>query len=319
MNRGKLGEFFWESGWHELRALRIPASDLKIDEFLRGPVNPQRGSSLFGLPVELFAAVVAELADEDDGPLQVLCLAVTCKAALSHIRKRILDHHHKFLSYHARHRMICIGEYTQPPPEGMLNADETQQLTAYLEEQSAGSDEDTFLPGFYGFVEEACYDPGARVPRMPSELEVKLWSLPRENPSDPKLLSDASLFEVVKSGYYPEDRPWALCNLTKREYVREDAAREVCRGLPPDVAGHRPSLWHFVLACICWSYDETSIGMPLDEDDARALTRGRWAGDKLAIVLIDRMDEELGKGPAWTDVDVTAEVGGFVELLWKSY
>ncbi|KAI0636612.1 hypothetical protein C8Q77DRAFT_513804 [Trametes polyzona] len=309
----KLGEFFWEGDFWHVEALRVPASDLKIDELLRGPVNPQRASLLFRLSVELFDAIVTEVFDDnqeisDNYPF--LCLAVTCKIALSHTRKRILECHRRTYSPLALHRLICLGEYTRVLPQGMLNADEIQEILEFCEKQRER----------YG--PEECAPPGqvdlssfAREYYL--ECREGLREYRRRSKADELSPMDASLLAAVASGYFPKDQPWALCNVTNREYIREAAAVDLCRGLPvPKDTMDPPELWHFILATICWSQD-SSIALQTSKKDAKKLAQGRWAGGRLAIVLQDRMDEEAGSGPAWTDV--TDEVGALVKRLWKRY
>ncbi|KAM5542363.1 hypothetical protein V8D89_003822 [Ganoderma adspersum] len=110
---------------------------------------------------------------------------------------------------------------------------------------------------------------------------------------------------------YPSG-PRALCNLSKGEYVREDALR-TARGARLGV-GRRIEWGHVLLTRICWSSSSES-GMPGDGNVNERLCRGPWAGDRVCITSVDVLPELEG-GRAWRDA--SAEVEEVLSGVWKT-
>ena len=102
--------------------------------------------------------------------------------------------------------------------------------------------------------------------------------------------------------------PRALCNLSKGEYVREDALPTARGG---DM-GMRIEWGHVLLARICWSSSSKS-GMPKEGNER--LCRGPWAGDRVCITSVDALPE-AEEGRAWRDV--SAEVEEVLSGVWKT-
>ena len=111
---------------------------------------------------------------------------------------------------------------------------------------------------------------------------------------------------------YPHG-PRALCNLSKGQYMREDAlsnAHGQHTGL-----GRRVEWGHVLLARICWSSSSES-GMPTGDGDINErLCRGPWAGDRICITSVDVLPEAEGRR-AWRDV--SAEVEEVLREVWKT-
>ncbi|KAI0263360.1 hypothetical protein BC834DRAFT_971354 [Gloeopeniophorella convolvens] len=102
---------------------------------------------------------------------------------------------------------------------------------------------------------------------------------------------------------------WALCNLSKREYVREDAL--VVRAAPD--AARAPVRFGFgqaLLSRICWS-SQASTTMAYQG----SIHRGVWAGDRFAITEAERLPGFAQPG-LWRDV--SEEVRRELEALWRS-
>ncbi|KAG8988825.1 hypothetical protein FRB94_000382 [Tulasnella sp. JGI-2019a] len=75
-----------------------------------------------------------------------------------------------------------------------------------------------------------------------------------------------------------------LCNLSKREYVRQQAVEaHGCAGFGA-----------FLLSRICWSSD-SSVSMAYEGD----IHRGIWAGDRFEITTIDAL---RGGETNWKDI-----------------
>lgn len=106
----------------------------------------------------------------------------------------------------------------------------------------------------------------------------------------------------------------ALCNISKGEYVRGDAIKELGSDGPARIGLKRVNvcLDHALSAYFCWSSDG-NWRMPLTDDTEKKLTRGRWAGGRFEIVHEDEMRSDLD----W--VDITDEAVTWLTELWKEY
>lgn len=251
----------------------------KVDELLLGSVADQLSSRLLGLAQELYDLFLDDL--EDMSYMALLSCAVTCKAALARSRRHIETHQRRYIPRGlAGHRLICVGEYANllsQLPSGMLTDEEAEEVRDFGEhnEESDGS------PSLWAYASEhfdrrSNYD--LRNPNTSFQERVQecAWAMPQR-----WRLGDWIL--VMGVVCYPKRWPWALCNLVKREYMREQAAMQLCETLPSKPwrpwDSKRPGFWHFLLANICCSYS-SSYAMTYQGND---LANGRWAGDRFAI------------------------------------
>ncbi|KAG8991158.1 hypothetical protein FRB94_012703, partial [Tulasnella sp. JGI-2019a] len=88
-----------------------------------------------------------------------------------------------------------------------------------------------------------------------------------------------------------------LCNLSKREYLRQETIK----------AHGRAGFGTFLLARICWSWDP-SVSMKY----TGGIHRGIWAGDRFEITTIDAM-----KGGVTNWKDVSEEMGKEMATIWE--
>ncbi|KAI0083570.1 hypothetical protein BDY19DRAFT_910509 [Irpex rosettiformis] len=110
------------------------------------------------------------------------------------------------------------------------------------------------------------------------------------------------------SAKYESSHPWALCNLSKGEYVRADAVAALTDsdGSNPFFEGYI-NLGQALLSQICWLSDG-SIAMCCGGD----LHRSRWAGDRFEVTTMDKLSLNI----TWKDV--SGEVTETLEMIWKS-
>ncbi|KAF8880061.1 hypothetical protein BD779DRAFT_1788734 [Infundibulicybe gibba] len=94
---------------------------------------------------------------------------------------------------------------------------------------------------------------------------------------------------------------WVLLNISKRQYVRENAITHLDM-----MAGHRIAhLGHALLSHIYWSSQSHVLGCRKD------ICRGSWAGDAFEITTLDRMEQH--SGVPW--IDVSDEMASWLEEL----
>ena len=89
-----------------------------------------------------------------------------------------------------------------------------------------------------------------------------------------------------------------LCNITKREYVRDPVVAD--REIPQCV-----TLAHALITLICWS-PSANYALSYNLEAVKKMKRGSWAGDRFRIgteVALAEMEEE-----GWTDVTEDATV-----------
>ncbi|KIM36809.1 hypothetical protein M413DRAFT_448934 [Hebeloma cylindrosporum] len=174
-------------------------------------------------------------------------------------------------------RVVCFGDYARSWPDG-IDGDSLQTVTT--------SDEDS-----------------------------------EDESESPQLLFMASCREYtyVDRGYkresYPNNRIWALRNISKKLYVRSDGipiidenknltyyVRSGLQGLP--------GFGQVLLTNILWS-DDNSTSMPFSD------VQGSWAGDRLDIRLMDDVVEELQE-EGWKDISRQEAIKLYNILLQES-
>lgn len=121
---------------------------------------------------------------------------------------------------------------------------------------------------------------------------------------------DVSRMKVMLRTSYTTSQGWALCNLSKKEYVRADEiarmTKSTCRG--PWIK-HTVNLGMVLLLRTTWS----SAELVEIKDPKGDMHRGVWAGDRFEITTLNRLK---GGQKGWKDVSmvVVAEVDALCEL-----
>ena len=159
-------------------------------------------------------------------------------------------------------RIICLGDYADSWPDGVINDGDFLQTAS-----DVASD---------GAIE--------RSPQVFTESCRNIGS--------------------VNCGYekrnsYPNDRVWALRNISKKLYVRSDGIPTVNDEKNLTYKAHDglqgfPNFGHVLLANIVWSDDDST---PMSFSDVQ----GGWAGDRIDVHLMDDVAEELQEG-GWKDI-----------------
>ncbi|OBZ76191.1 hypothetical protein A0H81_03968 [Grifola frondosa] len=119
---------------------------------------------------------------------------------------------------------------------------------------------------------------------------------------------ESQRFDMLSIPDYPNDPPWVLCNLSKGEYFRAEAVR--------DLTGHAfigpfkrnrtgVGLGEILLFRICLSPASMYKGN---------IRPGVWAGDRFAITTVRGMERLRGTA-AWKDIseEITKELLAIVE------
>ena len=153
-------------------------------------------------------------------------------------------------------RIICLGDYHEDLPNGLLSISEQEEL------DKADGGEGTTL---YSFADKY-YQP----------------------------VNGISAFKRPQlSGGH-----WILRNLSKHEYVREEAIKVASmERMSNNRSSKEIGLGQVVLSRICWSTDN-SCAMSYYKKD---IHRGVWAGDRFDITTINQV--VVGdSGKQWTDV-----------------
>lgn len=141
-------------------------------------------------------------------------------------------------------RIICVGDYIEDWPDGLLSQREVEEMEA----------KDT--TSLYDMIRLVPYD------------EVDAAHIPRMT-------------------VYEHETPIVLRNLTKRQFVREDVLfHELASG--PLADDEQIQLGHVVVSLICWSGDHY-------------MAEGLWAGNRLDVVSVKTLEEELDAGDPWQD------------------
>jgi len=158
-------------------------------------------------------------------------------------------------------RIICLGDYHEDLPDGMLSISEQEELDR--------ADEGKEMT-LYAFADE----------HYQSVDGISAFNRPR-----------------LSGGH------WILRNLSKYEYVREEAVKVASvEGMGNNRSSNKIGLGQVVLSRICWSTDDSCAMSYYDED----IHRGVWAGDRFDITTINQVvvkDSEK----QWTDVSDKVE------------
>lgn len=242
--------------------------------------RPSGKAFLVNQSVEIIQLVYKSVHDIQDA----ICLGLTCKRLLA----LGLDHNHglivTFSAQWAGHRLICLGDYAQDDdlPPGVLSPED--ELCLYEAETSLREFSEESLPKL---------DEGRR-----SALRAGNWEFLTGLSWVERAQYDAIVRIANFRGCDSELRESLLCNLTKREYVRQEAAE----------AHGQAGLGEFLLARICWSSDP-SASMSYEGE----IHRGVWAGDEFEVTTFDRL---RGGSEGWKDV--SDEMSREMEDMWES-
>ncbi|KAG8997336.1 hypothetical protein FRB94_007691 [Tulasnella sp. JGI-2019a] len=281
----KLGELFFKFSAEVLVSdLRVP-DKVSFDEIMKVTRNaydtkptdctnsetqlPEGVPLLTNLPVEIIKMSFKSIDKLQDA----ISLGLTCKRLL----EIGLDQINRILAVSAGRwaggRIACIGGY-----EG--NRDMPNHVLT-PEEQAILEDRDISLYE-YGDSFEEVY--GRCLPQCDSDFSRRLSQVERRQ-YRAIVGAAGDLFETA-----------VLCNLSKREYVRQEA-----------VEGFGSvGLGTFLLSRICWSED-SSVSM-----EFRDICDGDWAGDRFEITTINAL-----KDGADTWEDVSEGMAGLMEKIWE--
>lgn len=220
-------------------------------------------------------------------PYDAICLCLTSVRMLELGLQRVNQLLTALASPWAGDRLICIGDYARNKdmPRNVLTRDEWE----HLDEAKVT----LFSHAFSAF-------------RKPRGNNLLTSNRTHTGLSPIEKRQFRALLRRSKSCAWDEDRirNWVLCNLTKREYVRQETvdAHKKAHGKAAGFAG-------FLLSRICWSSDP-SVSMSYNGD----IHRGVWAGDRFEITTIDLLREGEKE---WKDV--SHEMGKEMAEIWEEY
>ena len=276
-----------------------------------------------------------------------IALAITCKHMLSVGKPHVLRATRAHWAPWAGCRLICVGSETLPGdlPPGMLTIEEEQAIGTWGETEAMMKADNTS----HAIEERSDQDSAeedadegwdVRRPTLPNYVRSHYrlvfggwWEWRRTDagqtlhhaitmehiahPFLDHLLGDARRFAALypqtsSAPAYPAGLR-ILCNLSAKEYVREDALQ-----LGRAHGRENGASWaHVLLSRICWS-SHPSTG--LDGERAKMLHRGPWAGGRFCITTLESLPEAMaalglnvGEVGEWRDV--SAEVDEVLQDL----
>ncbi|KAI0329621.1 hypothetical protein GY45DRAFT_1435285 [Cubamyces sp. BRFM 1775] len=296
----KLGEWFFDNQYALMQALRVKAPmsfSRHIKERLNTGRRATQTSKFLKLPNEILSMVLIELKHDK----ALLYFAATCKA-LHSLSEPVFFHFYEqfYPSWHDC-RVVCLGDSMDQDdtlPPGVLTESELEWVAS--ERDALGSCYGVFRQYYEDYSER-------RRPFRESCLRGLGWSysayyLSPAYQADYAMLS--MLCEEVPRRLSSEENYEVLCNISKREYIRD-------RNL---TVPEKVTLAHALITMICWSpYADYALNYELEATEN--MNQGRWVGDKFRIVPEEAfVDSELNNGD-WTDV--TAEVDTVLQDLCK--
>ncbi|KAL1696472.1 hypothetical protein GGG16DRAFT_120752 [Schizophyllum commune] len=208
----------------------------------------------------------------------------------------------------AEHRLICVGEYTEPddiPPGLELSEEEKEELNNTVEDEDDG--------------EECC----ATLSNIPSKDSIERRDL------ESVLFSESRwkwhvyyipgltgvMHKLIPTRPSKFDPSLVLRNLSTRQYVRGQAIKEFNQTVVPGHNGREgmvPCLADAIMPRVCWASDGC---MSINYEGPLQVHRGVWAGNRFDIVPEDLFLAECkSSDQPWTDV--SAEVIAEVEAIW---
>ena len=184
-------------------------------------------------------------------------------------------------------RVVCLGDYAEyeDVPKTLYTAAEL----AVIEEKCKNGNKDE-VDTTYGGIHMLGID----------SCELRLGAYEYQNPrlwrdeTNEWLArftkADRKRFDALMAITYPDRADWVLANLSKKEYVRASEIAKLARrpdDPQPFLPNCFPDLGHALLTRIAWSSDN-SLSMGSNEVTEN-LHRGKWVGDKMCIVTLDRL------------------------------
>ncbi|KAL1752796.1 hypothetical protein FB107DRAFT_292895 [Schizophyllum commune] len=199
----------------------------------------------------------------------------------------------------AEHRLICVGEYTEPddiPPGLELTEEEKEELNNTVEDEDDG--------------EECC----ATLSNIPSKDSIERRDLESVLFSESRWKWHVYYIPGL-TGAIQFDPSLVLRNLSTRQYVRGQAIKEFNQTVVPGHNGREgmvPCLADAIMPRVCWASDGC---MSINYEGPLQVHRGVWAGNRFDIVPEDLFLAECkSSDQPWTDV--SAEVIAEVEAIW---
>ncbi|KAH9899407.1 hypothetical protein C8Q73DRAFT_663128 [Cubamyces lactineus] len=309
----KLGEWLFQDHHDDLLELlraKAPITMPKeIEKRLTEGKTAVQSSTLFKLPTEILDMILAELHRDD----VLFMFAITCKAIFVIAERHLVKFYEDLFPSWRDCRIICVGEYMDEQdelPAGVLTESEREWVES--ERENWGSCWSIFSETFKNerfkrvkdFKSPAC--------------RALLWKDEAWGPH--------GYTSIERGGAYSVDRNMlralhgneqvsttsrvdreVLCNVSKREYVRDVAIYDA--KIPMCV-----TLAHALIVLICWS-PWADYALSYDLQAVRDMKHGRWAGDRFRITTEDVLADLEDKGEEWTDV--TEEAGVILRHLSK--
>ncbi|KAI0694399.1 hypothetical protein C8T65DRAFT_666856 [Cerioporus squamosus] len=325
------------------RSIFPPRLPRQMDVWCNSDAMVIQSSALFVLPPELLDAIFSALIELQ----HTVSFAVTCRYLLSVGRSRILGALREFYSPWAGCRLICIGSKTKEGdlPANLLTSQEREEMrewslrgdTTKDDEDTDGSgseDDEPMGKGFLGYIYSRYRLALSRVwtlHRSDGALllldAMKRGEADRNQPGHPHptFESDCRLFSTV-FGLQLDPMPprshvplWApqyptgtrvLCNLSRAEYIRED--RMTLAWGP-----RRGVAWvHVLLSLISWSSDPET-GLPMSKEHAKNFHRGRWAGNRICMAVLEQLPDTGHRAGAGRDgKDVSEDTDKLLRDIW---
>ncbi|KAI0719372.1 hypothetical protein C8T65DRAFT_725430 [Cerioporus squamosus] len=275
-----------------VRSITVPFPSPELERHLERlsstrPANNNKG--FLSLPDELLLDILDLPEIQWD---ELVVLAVTCRR-LFDLSRKMIDYYRTLISAPwARCRIVCIGDSYKYAglPATLLTADERMVIDAKIKQGEYAD---------YGGLELLnCHD-----------ADLYRGAFTFSNSWRRKFGSsvDQKAFKFIAGvTFSPERTDWALCNLTKKEYVRASAVAELA-GKPNDPQPFLPrcrlDLGHALLTRICWSNEALPNTPP-----KMKIHNGPWVGDRFCITTMGRWAEPKEGEEPWEWKVVSSQV-----------
>ncbi|KAK7688666.1 hypothetical protein QCA50_008204 [Cerrena zonata] len=280
----------------------IVTSSSKSKAYLKHSRPPFVHTGLSNLPVELLLMVFDYLDDDED----MICFSMTSTSLWLLGYECIQKHYLENLPQWASDRIVCVP--TQ------LDVDKLPAcMSRFNDLDKEGYRDPNEIHYSYG--------PYSRWPAIWDSLMQKSAILCTDEELFNRKIGNYELYlwdvetNMLYAFYkylrrprllYDESRDWALCNLTKREYVRADTITKLSgttRNKGPFI-GIDLTLGTVLVIQMCWFYETPTT---LYDGD---LSKGRWAPDAFEITTLDRIKDF----DEWKDVGDS--VAKQIEEIW---